>query len=85
MINVNDMNQPLANGEQSCKLRCDGSLPEGCTEQANGNGCLHGMSLAMVYSPCQEFLGLYTPEDALAHGTLFAELEKPFYGARRLK
>ena len=47
--------------------------------------CLTGRSLAMVYSPCQSFQGLYTPEEGLARGTVFMELEKPFYGARRLK
>ena len=47
--------------------------------------CLEGLSLAMVYSPCQEFDGIYPVEEALCHGTLFAELDKPFWGARRLK
>lgn len=49
------------------------------------NGCLTGRSLAMVYSPCQEFEGVYEPMAGLAAGTIFRELEKPFYGARRLK
>lgn len=55
----------------------------------NGQGtfdqCLTGMSLAMVYSPCQEFTGLYAADEALERGTIFMELEKPFYGARRTK
>ncbi|MBE6604979.1 MAG: spore coat associated protein CotJA [Ruminococcaceae bacterium] len=46
---------------------------------------MSGRSLAMVYSPCQEFEGLYEGEAALMAGTIFRELEKPFYGARRLK
>ncbi len=33
--------------------------------------------LAMVYSPCQSFGGLYDLDTALAHGTLFAELDLP--------
>lgn len=49
------------------------------------NDCMSGRSLAMVYSPCQEFEGLYEPMAGLAAGTVFRELEKPFYGARRLK
>lgn len=49
------------------------------------NGCLSGRSLAMVYSPCQEFEGIYEPAAGLMAGTIFRELEKPFYGARRLK
>ena len=47
--------------------------------------CLYGRSLAMVYSPCQVFDGLYTPEVGLERGTVFMELDKPFYGARRVK
>ena len=38
--------------------------------------------LAMVYSPAQAFRMLYTPEQALRHGTLFEELNKPFGGYR---
>lgn len=45
--------------------------------------CLPGRSLAMVYSPCQEFRELYEPEEALSKGTLFRELDKPFYATRR--
>ena len=49
------------------------------------NGCLSGRSLAMVYAPCQEFEGVLEPMPGLMAGTIFRELEKPFYGARRLK
>ena len=47
--------------------------------------CLTGKSLAMVYAPCQIFQGIYAPDEGLCRGTIFMELEKPFYGARRLK
>ena len=60
----------------------DAMLPQ---EGQACNKCLNGMSLAMVYSPCQEFEGVYEPLAGLAAGTIFRELEKPFYGARRLK
>ena len=41
-------------------------------------GCLCGShQLAMVYSPCQAFRMLYSPEAALMRGTLFEELDKP--------
>lgn len=85
MINANDTNHALMGGDQSCTPRCDGSLPESCTGHEAYNDCLTGKSLAMVYSPCQEFRALHAVEEALCHGTLFMELEKPFYGARRLK
>ena len=39
-------------------------------------------SLAMVYSPHQEFDELYDHATALCRGTLFTELDKPFFGGR---
>ena len=56
------------------------SLPAG-----RENECLSGRSLAMVYAPCQEFEGLYEPMEGLHAGTIFQALEKPFFGARRVK
>ncbi|MBQ8356228.1 MAG: spore coat associated protein CotJA [Clostridia bacterium] len=44
-----------------------------------------GRSLAMVYSPCQEFEEIYAPEAGLSRGTIFMKLDKPFLGAGRLK
>jgi len=35
--------------------------------------------LGMVYSPNQQWRELYDPHTALAHGTLFKELDLPFY------
>lgn len=50
--------------------------------EGDGRGfdCLHGMSLAMVYSPCQEFEDLYDHTEGLRHGTIFRALDKPFSG-----
>ncbi len=36
-----------------------------------------GLQLGMVYSPYQSFRMLYSPDEALSHGTLFEELYKP--------
>lgn len=41
---------------------------------------LAGYPLASVYAPLQEWRALYDEEKGLAHGTLFAELDKPFLG-----
>ena len=38
------------------------------------------LQLAMVYSPYQSWRLLLSPDDALARGTLFEELYKPFRG-----
>lgn len=40
------------------------------------------LSLAMAYVPYQDFRDLNEPEQALASGTLFRELDLPFYGQR---
>lgn len=42
--------------------------------------CLEACSLAMVYSPAQEWRGLYPVGEAIRKGTLFTELDKPFLG-----
>ncbi len=58
----------------------------GCNEAPATNGCNQSATasmpaLAMVYAPVQEWTCLMeTPEMALAHGTLFKELWKPFNG-----
>ena len=70
-------------------LDTTGGVNGGCrgegdmTPPGGENGCLAGRSLAMVYSPCQEFEGVLSPMEGLAAGTIFRELDKPFYGARR--
>lgn len=41
------------------------------------------VSLAMMYIPYQRFERLYDEEKALSRGTLFEELDLPFYGGKR--
>ena len=41
------------------------------------------VSLAMMYIPYQRFERLYDDEKALNRGTLFEELDLPFYGGKR--
>ena len=43
---------------------------------------LQGLSLAMVYSPNQDWDGILEPEEALAKGTLFSGLVFPWYPSR---
>ena len=58
----------------------------GCCEHGGNSrsdiDCLGGMSLAMVYSPCQEFDDLYDHTEGLRRGTIFRALDKPFSGRR---
>ena len=57
-----------------------------CNDHVHGHDCApsgnpYMPALAMVYSPEQAWTCLMdTPEMALAHGTLFGELFKPFEG-----
>lgn len=41
-----------------------------------------GLPLAMAYVPRQKWRNAYSPEEALCRGTLFAELDLPFYPPR---
>ena len=43
----------------------------------SGSMMIEARQLAMVYSPKNEWRMIYTPSDALRHGTLFEELYKP--------
>ena len=56
---------------------CSGDGSSDCCNGCTGSG-LEGKSLAMVYSPKQYWRKLYTPDEAMTHGTLFVELDKPF-------
>ena len=68
---------------------CDGTLKrndlrddmKGCGTADGGFG-LPSHPLAMMYSPLQSFHELYSPEEALEHGTLFKELDLPFESAK---
>ena len=55
--------------------RMNGRGNSGCN--GNSDGLADGRQLAMVYSPYNEWRMIYSPEDALSHGTLFEELYKP--------
>lgn len=65
--------------KKSCmnKSECKWEKTMPCTEYENDEiGC---MPLAMAYVPWQEWGDVYTAECALAHGTIFPELVKPWW------
>ena len=43
--------------------------------------CINAFPPVMAYVPMQSFRNLYDPESALCHGTIFRELDLPFFGA----
>lgn len=63
-----------------------GAMPfaaEATRAQERKSSCLEGVSLAMVYAPCQHFEKLYEPDEGLRCGTIFCKLYMPFQGNRR--
>ena len=71
-----DMNVPCV--QPRMKERCD----DDCSR---GGDMLYGMPLAMGYVPWQNFECTYEPAQALKVGTIFPELDKPFYGRRGVR
>lgn len=52
---------------------------------SRGRDMLYGVALAMGYVPWQNFECTYEPAQALRAGTIFPELDKPFYGRRGVR
>ena len=83
-----------AGGEQGnadCGCGCDQSHSHACGEMQNeignpypcGPNGVTERSLAMVYAPIQPWRNVYEPQIALSRGTMFRELDMPFYGDRK--
>ena len=64
-------------------LFCMDVAPE--MPELNESTCPPHVSLGMMYVPFQRFDNLYDGEKALSRGTLFADLDLPFYGGKGLK
>ena len=61
-------------------------MKERCEDDASrSRDMLYGMPLAMGYVPWQKFECTYEPAQALKVGTIFPELDKPFYGRRGMR
>lgn len=58
----------------------------GCRQNGNNRSCsVDGCPAAMAYVPWQVWKDIYEPCKALATGTIFAELDKPFLGMRGVR
>ena len=84
----------MGNNCDSCTTARVGNNCDNCGNTRVVNGCddcrktrdeLRGMPLAMAYVPWQEFECTYEPMQALRAGTIFPELDKPFYGRRGMR
>ena len=71
--------RPPCNDGESAENGSIGEMEEHC------GGCANMPSLAMVYAPKQCWRKVFKPEDALMHGSQFAELVLPFDGAGKAK
>ena len=69
-----NMNQRTISSDCGCNL----SDPCGIA----GTNRIDQFPVGMAYIPWQEFKDLYDPHQGLARGTLFKELDYPFYGKR---
>ena len=56
-----------------------------CEDCGDTTDTLRGKAIAMAYVPWQQFGCTYEPMQGLHAGTIFPELEKPFYGRRGMR
>ena len=57
------------------KMDCDRKQEEICVNKKD-------FPVGMAYVPWTRFTGIYDPEKSLNVGTIFEDLDKPFYGRR---
>lgn len=73
-----DRNEPCDEGCDRNRIHCE-------EDYSRSRDMLYGMPLAMGYVPWQKFECTYEPAQALKAGTIFPELDKPFYGRRGVR
>ncbi len=66
-----------ASGRPQRPTRTRPPMPHPCPDHTDP---LSGMAIAMAYVPWQFMNETYEPDKALQYGTIFPELNKPFYG-----
>lgn len=78
-------NTRTANGCDSCGNVSVQNACDECGNESRRRDELRGMPLAMGYVPWQEFECTYEPMQGLRVGTIFPELDKPFYGRKGMR
>ena len=61
------------------------NMTASCCDERFDADCIDSLPLTMAYVPMQKWRDIYTVDVALARGTLFSELDKPFLGRRALR
>ncbi len=69
--------RPAAPVSKACPMQARPAMPRPCTMKGDP---LAGLPVGMAYVPWQYFRDVYEPDKALQYGTIFPELNKPFYG-----
>lgn len=57
----------------------------GCGHSENRTDPWNGLTAGMAYVPWQQFACTYEPMQGFRAGTIFPELDKPFYGRRGMR
>lgn len=66
---------------RSMEPRCEyDSMMKKRRSHGHQHAGVDSMVIAMQYVPWQHWDQVYCPEEALQYGTIFPELNKPFYG-----
>ena len=79
-------NTRVVNGCDACGNTRNQKSCDACgNDRGRKRDELRGMPLAMGYVPWQEYECTYEPMQGLRAGTIFPELDKPFYGRRGMR
>lgn len=78
-------NQMMPGMHGGCDTCGNARVANNCDGCRNTRDELKGMPLAMGYVPWQTFECTYEPMQGLRAGTIFPELDKPFYGRRGMR
>ena len=85
MMYQRDMRMPRTRMPEPCNNGCDMNRKPCDDDCSQDRDMIYGMPLAMAYVPWQRFGCTYEPEQALQAGTIFPELDLPFYGRRGMR
>ncbi|MDF2474506.1 MAG: spore coat associated protein CotJA [Anaerocolumna sp.] len=67
-------------GDKSCVEAVREERKSDYCDEEMAEKCLDKLPLAMAYVPFQKWKNVYDAATGLAHGTIFPELNLPFYG-----
>ena len=78
--------QMMPRTQNACDECVNTRMPNSCDDcNRSKRDELKGMPLAMGYVPWQNFECTYEPMEGFHAGTIFPELDKPFYGRRGMR